>query len=110
MRVSFGLLWVIIGCGEPEEDDFCENTPVMTWESFGQDFIQHNCQACHASTTGDRHGAPESMVFDTYDQVLSSREVILERVFGSAADMPPSGGVDEDELWRAEVWLRCNEE
>ena len=109
MRVAWGLLWVVIGCGAPDEEPFCEDTPVMTWESFGQDFIQHNCQACHASTTANRHGAPETVVLDTYEQVLQSREAILDRALNDEPDMPPSGGVDEDELWRAEVWLRCYE-
>jgi len=109
MRRLVCVLGALIGCEAPELDAFCEDAPVITWESFGQDFMQHNCQACHASTTNNRHGAPESMTFDTYEQVLNAREFILDRAFGDAADMPPSGGVDADELWQAEVWLRCYE-
>ena len=111
MRVGWLGLLLLLACDSDDDlSDLCVDPPVLTWDNFGQDYVRHNCQTCHASTTVDRHDAPVEVVFDTRDQVVLYRDRILDRATGPTADMPPSGGVTEDDRWRAEVWLRCFED
>jgi len=129
------LLVFLIGCGEKDTDtapidtgsdtadtivdtadtadsdtDPCADVPVVTYNNFGEGFMTENCQGCHASTTADRYGAPESVIFDTVDDVWSRAERILERAAGDDASMPPAGGVSEDDRTKLEWWLICAEE
>jgi hypothetical protein len=46
---------------------FCEGVPTLAYTNFGEGFLRENCQGCHASTTADRYGAPDTVVFDTRD-------------------------------------------
>lgn len=84
----------------------CDDAPVVTWENFGSGFTTESCQACHASTATDRQGAPEAVVFDTEEDVLAHADSILGRVIDTM-DMPPQGGVTEDDRYLVEVWLSC---
>ncbi len=108
-----GALWLwvcLLGCGdEPPEasDDLCVEGPVLTWANFGQGFLIENCQACHASTSSDRQGAPEAVVFDTEEDAWEWSERILGRATGEAPDMPPQDGIDADDRTRLELWLTC---
>ena len=96
---------------------FCDEAPVVTFETFGAGFLTENCQPCHASTvTGDqRYGAPAEVYFDAGDgtgrvdvaAAWSLADRILARATGDAADMPPLGGTTEDDRYRVEVWLTC---
>ena len=84
----------------------CDDAPVVTWENFGSGFTTESCQACHASTATDRQGAPEAVVFDTEEDALALADRILDRVVDTS-DMPPQGGVTEDDRYLVEVWLSC---
>lgn len=84
----------------------CDDAPVVTWENFGSGFTTESCQACHASTATDRQGAPEAVVFDTEEDALAHADSILGRVI-DMGDMPPQGGVTEDDRYLVEVWLSC---
>lgn len=68
-----------------------------------------NCQARHASTAADRHGAPEDVVFDSREEALSLAERILSRVTGDPPTMPPGGGVSEEDREKVTAWLECFE-
>ena len=107
-RVWPVLLLGVIGCGD-EDAAFCKDVPVITWESYGQDYIQHHCLSCHAEDTHDRNGAPQTLLLDTHTQIQQHKERILEVLTSDPPTMPPFGGVDADEQWQAEVWLRCFE-
>jgi len=100
--------------GAPAGDDsaatFCSDAPVVTWETFGHGFVTEHCQACHASTTLERNGAPRDVSFDTHDEVLALTDRILARSVGPAASMPPQGGVTPDDRQKLEIWLRCWED
>jgi len=99
------------GAVEPimvEPPDWCAEAPVTTWNNFGQGFLVENCQPCHASTSVDRHDAPESVTFDTPDEVADHRARILVKATGDAPDMPPAGGVSEEDRARLEAWLLCD--
>ncbi|MEO0600192.1 MAG: hypothetical protein AAF211_02080 [Myxococcota bacterium] len=99
-------LW---GCdeGEMAEADPCASGPVLTWSNFGQGFLIENCQACHASKSDNRQGAPESVFFDTEEDAWGLADRILARGTGESPDMPPQDGIDADDRERLELWLTC---
>lgn len=107
MRWAALLLLVACAGDEAEPDPFCEDAPVVTWDSFGQDFLRQNCQSCHASTSPERNGAPEDVTFDTEEDAWTWADRILERSTPDPPTMPPRGGLEEDDQRRLEVWLRC---
>jgi uncharacterized membrane protein len=112
---------LLLGCTPDEEtadppaatgdtgtaDSFCADAPVTTWDNFGAGFVTQHCQACHASSAPERNGAPTDVSFDTEDDVWMWADRILTRSAGEAPDMPPQGGVDEDDRYLLEVWLTC---
>jgi uncharacterized membrane protein len=85
----------------------CDDAPVTTWENFGAGFVTENCQACHASTTHERFGAPADVTFDTEEETLAWADLVLARVAGDSPTMPPQGGVVEDDRYRVRIWLGC---
>lgn len=101
--VALGLA----GCDEPGTAEFCDGQPVVTYDNFGAGFMTENCQSCHASTSTDRQEAPEDVTFDTLEDVRETSPLILSVAAGDASQMPPEGGVDEDDRLLLEIWLRC---
>lgn len=87
--------------------DPCEGLPVVNYNNFGKGFITENCQGCHASTAPDRYGAPESVTFDTVEEVWAWKDRILTRAADKDATMPPAGGVSQDDRTRLQWWLQC---
>lgn len=106
-----GWMLVLSACGEalPEAAmvDDCDEGPVVTWANFGQGFLVENCQACHATTSPNRQGAPDTVVFDTEEDAWAWSERILARAGGDPATMPPQGGTTADDRTRLELWLTC---
>ena len=116
------LLVALAGCGDKDpaaadtdtgtpgtsaDTGLCADAPVLTWANFGDGFVTEHCQACHASTSPDRRGAPEDVTFDTLDQTLAWRDRVLARSAGDDPTMPPQGGVDPVEREKVEIWLTC---
>jgi len=101
------LLALLAGCAGGESDDPCADAPVVTYASFGQDFMRENCQSCHASTSDNRNGAPEDVVFDTEDDVWERADRVLERAGAEPPTMPPQGGLEADDQERMRIWLEC---
>jgi uncharacterized membrane protein len=108
---GISLLCLLLGFTACDSDDpdaeFCADVPVLTWENHGMDFVNQNCQPCHASTTADRNGAPSSIYFDSVEDVSTWSDQVLERITGESPTMPPGGGVAEDERLKTEIWIRC---
>lgn len=85
----------------------CADAPVLMWANFGEGFLTENCQSCHASTTLNRHDAPDDVFFDTLDEVKAQSAEILARATGDAPTMPPEGGVEDVEREKLTIWLTC---
>ena len=111
------LLAILAACTGDASDD-ADPTPLpsgetgaacaVTWDNFGRAFTLQACQPCHASTTPNRFGAPESVAFDTEEDAIAWAPRILARSTGDDPDMPPSGGVSEQDRQLLEDWITCN--
>ena len=86
--------------------EWCDTAAAVGWEDFGEGFLLTHCQSCHASLAPERHGAPESVSFDTESQASQWAEAILRTVIDQAT-MPPAGGVTEAEKELLAAWLTC---
>ncbi|MCB9792315.1 MAG: hypothetical protein H6741_06270 [Alphaproteobacteria bacterium] len=112
---SVATLLVLLSCGgkddsaAPEDTSYCADVPLVNYDNFGQGFITHMCQGCHASTTPNRYDAPAEVTFDTVEEVWAWQERILARSAGDDPTMPPAGGTSEDDRVKLEWWLRCAE-
>ena len=88
----------------------CDEAPLVAWANWGDGFLTTYCQPCHASSSPDRHGAPDTVVFDSLDDVRREATSIAAMALGVDPAMPPGGGVPAEELALLEVWLRCRGE
>lgn len=99
------LLLMILACGN--SSDVCDSGMDVTYADFGETFIRQHCQGCHASSSNNRHGAPESVHFDTIEDIWSRRDDILRVTTSEEADMPPAWELDQDNVYLLEQWLEC---
>ena len=111
------LVLVFFGCTEDpvdvvdtgEIDPDCSDAQLVTYNNFGESFMTHSCQGCHASSAPNRFEAPEDVAFDDLESVWEQSEVILAVATGPAPTMPPQGGVTELQRTKLIWWLRCGE-
>ncbi|MEZ4236908.1 MAG: hypothetical protein R3F59_12295 [Myxococcota bacterium] len=116
-RTGLGTLFALVlaACNGPDgtgadsgtATGLCADAPVVTYANFGKGFVTQHCQSCHASTTPDRHGAPDAVAFDDEASCWQYADRILARATGPEPDRPPQGGVDDDDRYLLEVWLTC---
>lgn len=106
-RALFAGLIVLAGC-KGGEDPFCEEAPVVTYESFGRGLLTQHCQPCHSTTSANRNEAPEEIHFDSWDDVVLLRWDIYDLATGPDPLMPPQGGVTADDRYLIEVFLTCD--
>ncbi|GEM_PF-1297774 len=90
----------------PAADTACAALPDVTWQGWGRGFFATYCDGCHTADAEDRRGAPEGTAFDTLDQVRSQADRIRARTL-EGLDMPPGGGVVDDDLWLLDAFLVC---
>jgi uncharacterized membrane protein len=113
------LFLVILACGDAEETGIlienetgdwsgyaCDTAPSVTWENWGRGFFTTHCQGCHASTSPDRYGASEGVYFDSLADLRVWSERVRVRVIEDE-DMPPAGGLTEDDRFLLETLLDC---
>lgn len=105
-------LVALLGCGDKPTESVqdtspCADAPTVTWETWGEGFVTESCQSCHASTSPDRNGAPEDVIFDTEQDVLDRATAVLSVATGESPTMPPEGGVSDDDRALLEIWLTC---
>ncbi len=61
----------------------------LTYDNFGAAFLDANCNSCHSAPVGYRHGAPDTIRFDTLDEVHELAARIFVRAAGPNTSMPP---------------------
>lgn len=101
---ALALALPLVGCAT---DPLCDDAPTLTWANHGEAFFVASCQGCHASTARERFGAPADVVFDGEADVAARRAAIERAVFDGAPEMPPGGGLTDDELDALRVFLAC---
>ena len=106
------LLFLWMACSDAGEsagggNGLCLDAPTVTWENFGEPLIVENCQSCHGSAAGDRHGAPDAVTFDSYEEVITWRESILRVTDPDTRTMPPGMALAERDRELLEIWLTC---
>ncbi len=109
MRACIGVVLLFAGCAEVDSDSACDREPTLTYENFGQGFMDQYCNGCHSSLVPApyRNDAPESVNFDTYAAVIAQRERISVRTDSLEPTMPPGGGPTTEELEVLHEWLSC---
>lgn len=96
------------GCGSDLGDSSgstCPSDSTLTYESFGQNFIQTYCLACHAD------GGKESPALSTLAEVQAHRDEI-DRAAAAGPNgvntyMPEGAAVPEAERRKLGEWLAC---
>lgn len=111
------LLLLLGSCGKDDDSGEpavpppgeCPPESMVTWNSFAEGWIDTWCTGCHSATLAgeDRQGAPDTVNFDTYGDVVQYGERI--RVLATMADpyMPPSGGTSEANRALMAEWIAC---
>ncbi|MDP2308163.1 MAG: hypothetical protein Q8P18_19240 [Pseudomonadota bacterium] len=104
------MILFLLACGTEPADTAASDSgtceTAVTWQNFAQGYFASYCQSCHASTTPDRHGAPEGVDFateaETREQAAAVRRTVLTN-----STMPPGGGLLEDDVALLTEWLDC---
>lgn len=91
-------------------DIVCDESPVITYDTFGAGFLATYCNGCHGGQVVDRKGAPPEVVFDTREQASAFADRILARRMPpeGTMPMPPAGGVTLEDDVRLHIWLTCH--
>ena len=109
------VLLALLGCddhllGHARRGDVdCSREPPLTWDTFGHGRMKIHCAGCHSSlyTGGQRKGAPDGVDLDTLDGVVLWVDRVLDRTI-DRRDMPPGGGLSDEDLADLEEWLVCD--
>jgi mono/diheme cytochrome c family protein len=98
----------ISGCGDEAGEatgSTCPSDSTLSYETFGQDFFETNCLACHGSK------GPESPKLDTLEKIRANSTAIDEQAAagpsGVNTNMPEGGSVTEAERRKLGEWLAC---
>ncbi len=96
----------------PEWDLACPTGSWLTYENFGQGFMNRACTTCHHSdlAEGARAGAPLMVNLNTLDGVLTWREKILTTTTALPVErntMPPVNTINAWERHALQEWLAC---
>lgn len=94
--------------GEPSAlpDLDCAALPDVTYDNWGRGHLLTHCSGCHAAESPDRYGAPPAVTFDTEDETREWAGRIHARVVVDV-NMPPAGGLTDDERAFLEILLVC---
>lgn len=105
-----GLLLALAACGpgadSGETAEGCAHENVVTWDNGGEDLFLTWCRSCHSETTGDRHGAPEYLNYDTLDEVRAAQHNIRQAALWDQV-MPPGYPLGEEDWETMASFLDC---
>ena len=112
-------LLLAAACGSGENGDptgsTCPPGSTLSYETFGNDFMQSYCIECHASDlpAAERMGAPTGVDFDTLEGILDRADEI-DQAAASGPDatnteMPPAEQPQPTGAERTQLgeWLAC---
>ena len=110
-------VWVLLSCGGTTSDtgvhasETIKDTGIASdcedgWDGWAAGFFRTYCAACHARTSANRHGAPESVAFDSIEDLRGQADRVRARVLDDQT-MPVGGGVNDEALDRLDRWLDC---
>jgi uncharacterized membrane protein len=117
MRSWLSALVVLAACGKSFDPDreppvippeVCA-TSYLTYENFGQPFVENWCRGCHSAglPSDMRQKAPADVNFDTQVEVQGFAQDMAANAASAAPTMPPAGGPSEDERALLGEWLGC---
>lgn len=102
------LSFAALACGSGPGDatgSTCPTTQTLTYENFGQAFMQAHCLACHSAR------GPESPKLDTVEQVRAQASAIDKAAAAGPSTvntyMPEGSSVDTAERRKLGEWLAC---
>ena len=113
--VALSLLACDDKASQTAADASPDATPIdcqeLTYDNFGQAFIEDYCLECHHSNLEgfDRKDAPASIDFDTYDLVVRFA-VSIKAISGTRPNMPPSFAMaapSSEERMQLVQWIDC---
>lgn len=107
------MIWLLLACdpvATDSADPACADAPYVGWDNFGEEILLENCQTCHASGSTTRAGAPETVYFDTEEDVRTWKERILVVTDPETGTMPPAVPIDPEDYERLVIWLECWED
>ena len=102
-----GIGFLAAGC-MPDEEPVCRHDPPLTYENYGEGFIDQFCTGCHSSLIAEeqRMGAPEAYNFNTYEGILYWADKMAEPVDDGV--MPPGGGPTDIQKELFAEWMACD--
>ena len=106
---SFCITLFACSAGDTIDQHPCPSggTP-LTYENFGQAFMNQWCEPCHAGSAPARNGAPPAYTFDTEPEVAHWKDRIFARAADDNTSMPPGpDGPPSDERHKLGDWLAC---
>ena len=101
----FLLTFLLLGCGpaEPLSEHACPTGSPLTYQNFGQGFMQAYCVRCHGGPNGY-----SSRSFTTVEAIRNDRERIYINAAGPNTTMPPGpDDPSEEERKKLADWLAC---
>lgn len=121
MRAAILALALAAGCTTesvfgPPTESVCPQGSTLTWDNFGQAFMERYCTRCHSSELkgAARQGAPSFHDFDTRFGVKGVANHVDETTASGPAatntGMPPSGGAKPtlEERQQLGEWIACD--
>ena len=87
----------------------CPTGTNLSYENFGAQFLRRYCSECHSVDLAgvDRHGAPDSVNFDSSADAISLRIEMIRSAGSDDASMPPGVAILKGERALFREWLNC---
>jgi uncharacterized membrane protein len=94
--------------GDDGGDDTSCDTSYLTYDNFGEPFMENWCRSCHSSEVPEdmRQTAPDDVNFDDLADVQAFADRIAYRA-GEQKTMPPAGGPSDEERALLVEWISC---
>jgi uncharacterized membrane protein len=104
------MLWVLLLSCVTEEFYSSKDTTesecsTVSYANVGEAFMVQYCLGCHAAYSSNRQGAPVDVTLDSLEDIRLHIDQVRHEI--ESQTMPPSGGVEEEQLALILDWLDC---